>query len=87
MKKMLMNKKGLRNHVQKYRVWQGLLQKDLTEKVNISVSEIRLIEHQAVAPRPGTRFKLAEFFGIRHDQLFYYEEWFYDSTQRSSRLL
>ena len=72
--KRVMNKVGMKNHVQKYRVWKGLLQKDLAEKINISVSEIRLIEKQAVAPRPGTRLKLAKLFDVNHDQLFYYDK-------------
>lgn len=71
---MANKKKALKNHVQKYRVWRNLLQKDLAEKVGISVSELRLIEKNAVCPRLHHRIKLADFFGVSHDQMFYNDQ-------------
>jgi DNA-binding XRE family transcriptional regulator len=71
---MANKKKALKNNVQKYRVWKNLLQKELAEKVGISVSELRLIEKNAVCPRLQHRIKLCEYFGVSHDQMFYNEQ-------------
>jgi putative transcriptional regulator len=67
-----MNKKyQLKNNVQKYRVWKNMLQKELAEAVNISISELRLIEKNSVCPRLQLRLRLCEYFGVSHDQMFY----------------
>ena len=65
----------LKNNVQKYRVWKNLQQKELAKEVNISVSEIRLIEkHIVKRPRLDLRLRICEFFGVSHDQMFYEDE-------------
>jgi DNA-binding XRE family transcriptional regulator len=64
-------KQIIRNNVQKYRVWKSLKQKDLADAVNISISELRLIEKNKVYPRNQFREKLCEYFGVTYDQMFY----------------
>jgi DNA-binding XRE family transcriptional regulator len=64
-------KKNLKNNVQKYRVWRGLLQKDLADAIGISISEMRLIERNKVTPKPENQEKLCEFFEVSYDQMFY----------------
>jgi DNA-binding XRE family transcriptional regulator len=69
---MRKTKVKLKNNVQKYRVWKNLQQKELAKEVNISVSEIRMIEkHIVKRPRLDLRLRICEFFGVSHDQMFY----------------
>jgi DNA-binding XRE family transcriptional regulator len=70
----MQKKKNIKNNVQKYRVWKSMHQKDLAEAVNISVSEIRLIERNKVYPRSELRERLCEYFGVAYDQMFYEEQ-------------
>lgn len=71
---MANKKKNIKNHVQKYRVWNGLLQADLAEATGIPMSTLRLIEKNLVCPRAGATQKLLDFFNVSYDQLFYKDE-------------
>lgn len=71
---MANRKKPYKNNLQKYRVWKGLLQTDLAKATDISISEIRLIERNAVCPNPRTMKKLCDYFDVNFDQMFYIEE-------------
>lgn len=66
-------KRGLVNDVQKRRVHKGIRQSDLAKAVGMSTLEIGLIERRRVTPTFNHQKKLAEYFGIRVDQLFYKE--------------
>ena len=67
-------KRKIKNNVQKYRIYKGILQKDLAKEIDISLSWLRRIEGQKGCPKPGTRIKLSDYFGVSHNQLFYCEE-------------
>lgn len=60
---MRKTKVKLKNNVQKYRVWKNMIQKDLAEKIYISVSELALIEKQHInRPRLELRLRICDFF-------------------------
>lgn len=67
-------KKNLKNHLQKYRVWKKLTQEELSKKLKISVSELKLIERQKVTPQFLNRWQIIQFFGVSMDQMFYKDE-------------
>ena len=69
-----MKKEKLKNNLKKYRVWKNILQKDLAKKVGCSASQLRLIETNKCQPRLPLRLRICEFFGVSHDQMFYYRE-------------
>ena len=62
-------KKSVKNNVRKYRVWKGLLQKDLAKSIGISVSQIRLIESNKATPRLQTRLKICSLFNVSYNQM------------------
>jgi DNA-binding XRE family transcriptional regulator len=70
-KKKYEEKEKLLNHLQKYRMWKGLRQCDLSAATKISISTIREIERNNYTPKITLRIKLADYFGIREKQLFY----------------
>jgi DNA-binding XRE family transcriptional regulator len=60
----------LKNNVQKYRIWKGLYQKELADKIGISTSYLRGIEKFIFWPSLKVRIRFCEFFGVNHRQLF-----------------
>ena len=61
-------------NVQKYRVWNNLLQRELAEEVGISKSQLRKIEMNKCYPRELFRERLCNYFNINFEQLFYKDE-------------
>ncbi len=71
---MANTKQHYKNNMQKYRVWKGLLQKDIATDMNISISEIRLIERNEVCPSKKNRIKICDYFGVSFEQMFYLDK-------------
>lgn len=65
-------KKDYKNNVRKYRVWKQLTQQQLADLIGIDVSDLRLIEKQAVIPQLKTREKIIKYFNVSMEQMFYY---------------
>jgi DNA-binding XRE family transcriptional regulator len=63
--------KKTENNLQKYRVWQNLKQRELAEKIKVSVSTIRLIEsNKNYMPSMSITSKICNFFGVSYNQMF-----------------
>jgi len=58
------------NNLQKYRVWKGLTQEQLSKAAGVSLNVIRDIEIYDKLPKYTLRAKLCRYFGISHNQLF-----------------
>lgn len=63
----------LKNDIQKRRVYYGLLQRELAENLNCCVSTIRLAEKNKTTPNKELRERIAEFFQVSEDQIFFEE--------------
>lgn len=59
------------NNLKKYRVYNGITQEILSEKIGYSVNLIRSIENKNKYPKYQIRSKICNFFNINQDQMFY----------------
>jgi|WetSurMetagenome_2_1015567.scaffolds.fasta_scaffold52260_4 DNA-binding XRE family transcriptional regulator len=62
---------AIKNNLQKYRVWKKLTQTELAKCVEISINQLRKIEHDGYYPKYMIRQKICNYFGILQTQMFY----------------
>lgn len=60
----------IRNNLKKYRVWKGITQKNLSEKLKISNNTIQKIENHNYFPNYKIRSKICKYFDVKPDQMF-----------------
>lgn len=64
---------GIKNNLQKYRIWQGLALKNLGAHLQVSQQLLGRIEHGHY-PKYQVRKKICDFFNVSHNQMFYKED-------------
>lgn len=65
---------NIKNNLRKYRVWEGITQKDLAKKLKISPHKLRMIELNRQYPKYQVRAKICSYFDVSQDQMFYIDE-------------
>lgn len=66
----------IKNNVKKYRIFKGLTRKQLSEKINVSVSRLSRIENQYYYPAMETRLKICNFFNVKETQMWNPEDFY-----------
>lgn len=65
------NNNNILNNLNKYRIFKGLTQQDLSKELNISCQLIRKIETENHFPKYNLRSKICKYFNVSHNQMFY----------------
>jgi DNA-binding XRE family transcriptional regulator len=66
-------KSNIKNNLKKYRQWKFITQEDLADELNISTTQLRMIETENHYPKYQVRSKICNYFGVSQEQMFYEE--------------
>jgi DNA-binding XRE family transcriptional regulator len=61
----------IKNNLSKYRLWKNQTQAGLARELNISVTQLRLIENSYKYPKYQVRAKICDYFNVNHNQMFF----------------
>lgn len=64
----------MKNKIKVYRAIHDLTQESLAEKVGVTRQTIHAIEKEKYDPSLELAFKLAKLFGVRIEDIFFYED-------------
>ena len=64
----------MKNRIKEFRLREGLTQKQLGEKVNVSRQAINAIEKEKYDPSIWLAYELAQFFQVTIEDVFNFEE-------------
>lgn len=64
----------MKNNLKVYRAVHNLTQEQLADKLQVSRQTINAIESDKYLPSLGLAFKIAEFFKIKIEDIFIYDE-------------
>ena len=72
--KLEKNTDSIINKVYEFRVWRRLSQSELAQAVGVSKQTIFVMEKNNYSPSLLLAYRIAEFFGVRIEDIFTYEK-------------